>query len=103
MTFLDYDGYNALAKRPYNLVSDKALDCGTYPFAASEEGLDLTDCNEPLYATVIEVEGFRAVSLHWGASGDWTRALLVPEENFYVDEDGYYSWVIEALEWFLRG
>lgn len=102
MTFLDYDGYQALAKRLYNLVSDKSLDCGTYEFATKEEGLDLAGCDEPLCATVVEIEDCRAVFLHWGATGDWSRALLVPEENFYVDEDGYYCWVIEAIEWFLR-
>lgn len=64
----------------------------------------LCGINEPLYATRRPVNGNDAVIVHYGANGDWTKALLIPASNFLgiEENDGQYAQVDEALDWFFR-
>ncbi len=59
---------------------------------------------EPLYGTRCPINGNDAIIVHYGADGDWTKALLVPESNFFGidEEDDQYAQVDEALEWFFK-
>ena len=59
---------------------------------------------EPLYATHRPINGNDAIIVHYGADGDWTKALLVPASNFLgiEEDDGQYAQADEALEWFFN-
>lgn len=61
-----------------------------------------TGANEDLFATVIEYGGQKAVLLHWDITGDWTEALLIPENNFNINEQDGSCQAEEALEAFFN-
>lgn len=48
------------------------------------------------YATIISHKTGKAVLIHAACSGDWTRAMLIPEEDFHYNS---LCEVTEALEW----
>lgn len=54
---------------------------------------------EPLYCTIIA----GGVIVHWPTDGDWCKALVIPEGNFWRSDDGYFDTVIEAVGWFFQG
>lgn len=68
------------------------------PGDSIEVGLDPTPgiFDEVNYATIIEHPTGKAVLIHAACEGDWTRAMLIPEEHFDEDitEDSY---VVEGL------
>jgi len=76
----------------------------TVLFLNENELAEVNGIHEPLYATRNPVNGDNAIIVHYGADGDWTKALLVPESNFFgIDEDDdQYAQVDEALEWFFK-
>lgn len=69
-----------------------------------EVGLDPTLglFDEINYATIIKHKTGKAVLIHAACSGDWTRALLIPEEDFdYFNGD--LSEIVEALDYHIYG
>lgn len=67
-----------------------------------EVGLDpsLGLFDEVNYATIINHKTGKAVLIHAACSGDWTRALLIPEEDFGYDDLGE---IVEALDYHIYG
>ena len=67
-----------------------------------EIGLDPTlgIFDEFNYATIIKHKTSKAVLIHAACGGDWTRALPIPEEDFYYDD---LSEVIDALDYHIYG
>ena len=62
-----------------------------------EENEDYIGWNEELFMTNLG----DAVLVHFGTDGDWTRAVIIPNGEFDVEEeDNYYSPVDDDLEWF---
>lgn len=43
-----------------------------------------------------------AILIHYADNGDWTKALLIPEENFTEEDEDNYSPADEAIEWFFE-
>lgn len=44
-----------------------------------------------------------AILVHYGADGDWTKSLFIPNGKFEIEEEeGFYGPVDEALEWFFQ-
>ena len=68
-------------------------------FVDSED--ELNEYGEDIYMT--NLDGM-AVLVRFDTCGDWTRALLIPTENFPNGEDygDCYSPADEALEWFFQ-
>ena len=62
---------------------------------------ELNEYGEDIYMT--NLDG-KAVLVRFDTCGDWTRALLIPTENFPNGEDygDCYSPADEALEWFFQ-
>ena len=52
------------------------------------------------YATIIEHKTGWAVLIHAACNSDWTRALIIPEDDFYYDD---LSEVVEALDYHIYG
>ena len=90
--------------RKLKLILDTTPVGETTLFLDEKELEEVKGIREPLYATRVKVKGDDAIFVHYGADGDWTKALLVPESNFFgIDEDDdQYAQVDEALEWFFK-
>lgn len=92
-----------VAKELLEILNKNEVSGTAIPFIGEVLAAHLCGCYEPLYATVLNVGGDRGVLLSWGATFDWTRALLIPEDNFEHDADEDVSYrVLEALEWFFH-
>ena len=90
--------------RKLKLILDTTPVGETTLFLDEKELEEVKGICESLYATRVKMKGDDAIFVHYGADGDWTKALLVPESNFFgIDEDDdQYAQVDEALEWFFK-
>ena len=70
-------------------------------FVEAEQAEGLSGWVEDIYMTNLDGE---AVIVRYATSGDWTKALLIPTENFPNGEDwgDCYSPADEAVEWFFN-
>lgn len=67
----------------------------------AEQAEELNGCSEPLYATLVGWDGQRAVIVHFGINGDWTKAVTITEDAFNNTAGGERDFSVEeALEWF---
>lgn len=98
-----FNDIRSLSRKLKQLL-DKTPVGETVLFLDEKELEKINGICEPLYATRVRVKGDDAIFVHYGADGDWTKALLVPESNFFsIDEDDdQYAQVDEALEWFFK-
>lgn len=100
---LTLDDIRPISKKLKKLL-DKTPVGETVLFLDEKELEEINGICEPLYATRLKVKGDDAIFVHYGADGDWTKALLIPESNFFgIDEDDdQYAQVDEALEWLFK-
>ena len=69
--------------------------------AFSLSKMDGGKCNGcEFYGTKISSSSGRAILVHNPMNGDWTRALVIPEEQFTSYGHGNLEMVEQALEWF---
>lgn len=70
-------------------------------FLEADKAVELNGCCEDIFMT--NLDGM-AVVVRFATCGDWTKALLIPSENFPNGEDygDQYSPADEALEWFFE-
>ena len=107
MIILTLDDIRPLSRKLKELLDTTTVG-ETVLFLNESELEETNGICEPLYATHLKVKGDDAVAVHYGADGDWTRAVLIPESNFFGidEEDGgdpdQYAQVDEALEWFFK-
>lgn len=93
-----------IVRETFNLRS-LALECrnlmrkgeGTFgPFNFADGHVS----EEDMYLTVVSNETGKAVLVSWAFDGDFHRSTVIPESEFYDDEDGNPERVAEALEYF---
>ena len=103
------DGKKTMKQYDKNNLKEFAQDLKEFiekgvPGDSIEVGLDpsLGVFDEINYATIINHKTGKAVLIHAACSGDWTRALLIPEEDFdYFNGD--LSEIVEALDYHIYG
>ena len=73
----------------------------TRVFVDANKADELNGISEDIFMT--NLDG-KAVLVRFATCGDWTRALVIPTENFPNGEewDDCYSPADEALEWFFQ-
>ena len=87
----------AATKEPDTISSSRVI------FVNDTDFCGLNDDDYPVYASVIQTkEGEKAILLHAPLNGDWTKALLIPAENFQEEEPEFYTNAEEGLDWFLK-
>lgn len=81
-----------------NELQRQAQELEKLLYSSEKESILLTVCLEELYATRISHKTGKAILIHWGLDGDYSRALIIPQSEFEGYDD--LSRVIEALEQF---
>lgn len=73
----------------------------THVLLTPDEAEEVVGCGEEVYMTNLDNE---AMLIHYGKHGEWTKAVLIPAENFPNGEDweDQYSPADEAIEWFVK-
>ena len=83
-----------LALECRNLIRKGEGQFGPFDFA------DGCVTEENMYLTVVSNETGKALLVSWSFDGDFHRSTVIPESEFYEDEDGNPVRVVEALEYF---
>lgn len=98
MAHLTLDDIRKMSQTLYAFMKE-TVPCESQVFLDEDELEEVNGICEKLFMTNLP----DAILVHYGADGDWTKALFVPKNNFDgEDYEDQYSPVDEALEWFFE-